>query len=142
MANCVSTSPRLLLAETNSDEALFFRRMFEQVARHWQVVWEKDGKAAVRRVLNQGFPDLLVTRIDLPQRSGLDLIEWIRSLQSPKAIPVLIYDTTPNATQRQQLSGWGVEDYLDKHSPPEKVKLVLRQLVIQIEKQAVLAGKE
>ena len=83
-----------------------------------------------------------MTRIDLPQRSGLDLIEWVRSLQSPKTIPVLIYDTTPNSTQRQKLAEWGVDEYLDKHSAPEKVKQILSQLVFQIEKQAVLAGKE
>jgi two-component system, chemotaxis family, chemotaxis protein CheY len=134
MRDILSTSPTLLLVESNEDEAVLFQRIFTSAARHWHLVWEKDGSSAVRRIMDHGFPDLLVTRIEMPRLSGIDLIEWVRSLQSPKFVPVLIYDRAPSSPQREQLSNWAVEEYLDKRSPPEKFKILLRRLVADIEK--------
>jgi CheY-like chemotaxis protein len=136
MSDLLSSSPRLLLVESNEDEAVLFQRVFGSVARHWRLLWEKDGSAAARQILNHGFPDLLVTRIELPRLNGIDLVEWVRSLRSPRFVQVAIYDRTPASSQREQLSLWGVEEYLDKRSPPEKMKAILRRIISKIELEA------
>jgi DNA-binding response OmpR family regulator len=130
-----SAPPRLLLVETNEDESFLFQRMFTQVARHWHVTWEKDTASAIRHMIDQGLPDLFVTRIEMPERTGVDAVEWIRSLQTPKSVPVLIYDRVVSTDRRKELSSWGVEEYLDKHAAPEKFKIILRRITFEIEKE-------
>ena len=101
---------------------------------------EKDGAAAVRRMVSNGFPNLLVTRLELPQRTGFDVIEWVRSLKSPRQVPVLIYDKGISPEQRKQLLEWEVAEYLDKHWPLEKFKTVLRRITFDVEKDLVAAN--
>ncbi len=135
-----SAAPRALLLESNEDEAVLFQRCFAEAARHWHVNREKDGAAAVRRMVSHGIPDLLVTRLELPQRTGFDVIEWVRSLKSPKPIPVLIYDRTISPDQRKQLLDLEVAEILDKHWPPEKFKTELRRIAYDVEKYLVAAN--
>jgi CheY-like chemotaxis protein len=130
-------APQALLLESNEIDSLLLQRVFREVAGHWHIAWEKDGAAAVRRIVNQGYPDLLVTRLDLPTRSGNDVIEWVRSLLSPKPVTILVYDGVVTSQQRQSLEPWGIKEYLDKHSSPEKLKIAIRRITTSIEKSMV-----
>jgi CheY-like chemotaxis protein len=131
--------PSFLLIENSEDHAILFQRTFAKVALHWQQVCVKDGTAAVHHMLFNGFPDLLVTAMETPRLDAVDVVEWVRSMKSPRTVPVLIYDRVPSPAQCEKFASLGVRDYLDKRSPGEKFRTVLTRLVATIEVSTIPA---
>jgi CheY-like chemotaxis protein len=87
----------VLHVEDNESDVLFFRRALEQVASPAPLVALVDGEQAIEylsgadpygdRVLHP-FPSLLLLDLKLPKKSGLEVLEWMKSkgLKRPRVI--------------------------------------------------------
>ena len=78
---------------------------------HYAVEWVRDGIAA-QRGLRQHDHDLLLLDLNLPQRSGLEVLRTLRALKN--SIPVLILTARDTVTDRVAGLDAGADDYLVK----------------------------
>lgn len=129
-------TPTLLLIERSQDSRRSFEKNFSKVALHWQIVSVADGSAAVHHMTFNGFPDLLVTSLDVPKLCAVDVVEWVRTMKSPKPVPILVYDSTPPDEIRDQLAKFSVCEYLDKTAPEPKFRTTLMRYVAMVESGA------
>jgi len=91
-----------------------------------QVVAEAgDGEAAWRAV-SKHMPDLLVTDIEMPHLTGLDLA--LRVQEAGLATRVVIITTFARAGYLRRALDAGVRGYLLKDAPAEKLAAALRQV--------------
>lgn len=84
-----------------------------------------DGDSALAEVQRLG-PDLLVTDIEMPGRTGLELAEAVRALELPTR--VVIVTTFARAGYLRRALDAGVRGYLLKDAPAEKLADALRQV--------------
>jgi two-component system response regulator DesR len=84
-----------------------------------------DGDIALAEV-QRLTPDLLVTDIEMPGRTGLELAEAVRALNLPTR--VVIVTTFARAGYLRRALDAGVRGYLLKDAPAEKLAEALRQV--------------
>lgn len=80
------TPPRVLLAEDNDD----LRRLLVSLisALGYEVIEARDGEEAWR-LMQECPPDLIVTDINMPRKSGIDLIRLVRK-DRLSAVPIMV----------------------------------------------------
>ena len=75
------------------------------------VDWVRDG-AAAQQALRTGAHDLLLLDIGLPQRDGLQVLQWLRG--ESLAVPVLVVSARDAVSDRVAGLNLGADDYLTK----------------------------
>ncbi len=81
----------------------------------------------VLKDLSSHLPDLVITDIKLPGKSGLDILSWLNS-HAPD-IPVIIitaFATLDNAIQALRL---GARDYIKKPFQPEEILMAIKKVL-------------
>lgn len=95
----IESRPTILVVDDNSDALLLARRALGQIDA--EVITVKSVEAALD-FLKFRIPDILVTDIVFPRKSGFSLLEALRRSSHLCAVPALV------------MSGHGEELYMDK----------------------------
>ncbi|MEI8243043.1 MAG: response regulator transcription factor [bacterium] len=88
---------------------------------------EAGDAAEVQRVLEQGTWDLLILDIDLPGRSGLEVLRDVRARQP--ALPVLMLTGYPYDTFAVQAIQAGATSYLSKDCDASELSAAVKKLL-------------
>lgn len=114
----------VLLVEDDSNDILFIERAFRKSGfdKHsMQIV--RDGDQAVAYLLGEGdyadrnrypLPGMILLDLKLPRRSGLEVLEWLRSQPVIKRIPVVILTSSRENIDIDRAYDIGVNSYLLK----------------------------
>lgn len=80
--------PQILLAEDSRDYMLQIVALFRDMAI--QLTWAANGQLAIEHVADEARPlDLLITDLDMPYRTGWDVIEATRLYRGPQ-VPIIM----------------------------------------------------
>src|SRR5215218_1570786 len=89
----------LLLVEDSEDDVFLMKRAFDRANLSCAIQIVKDGDKAVDYLCGSGMytdrfiyplPTLVLLDIKLPHRSGLEILQWIRSQPNLKSLPVVM----------------------------------------------------
>jgi CheY-like chemotaxis protein len=121
---------RILLAD-DSPQAL---RLGEQIltAQGFEVVSVTDGAVAMRR-LSDVNPDLLITDIYLPTKSGFELARFMKAEQSYRDIPIVFAASPADTFDEQDARNAGADVVLRK---PFEASALLQAVQTLLEKRA------
>lgn len=95
-----------------------------------------DGELAAKLV-EQLHPDILITDINMPKLSGLDLLRQVQKIDSN--IETLVVSGYSDFSYAKGAMALGVNDYLLKPFLPDELQEVLHKMGGQIEKRKALA---
>ncbi len=101
----------IMIAEDSVTQATYIRALLER-ANH-SVVVVKDGKQAVK-LLDETFPDIIVTDLNMPEMDGLELVEYVREHQPEVPVVVMTADGTEDTAVAALRKG--AASYLPKRS--------------------------
>ena len=119
---------RILVAD---DDAHTVRLLSMWLARNGHEVLEAcDGQAA-RDVLSKTQVDLVVSDVNMPRLSGLQLVEWVRSEISESLPMVMLTSRCDQASMAAQLGQHGVCVLPKPFSPSRLVVEIERLLSVQ-----------
>ena len=79
-----------------------------------------------RHLIESEYPDLLLTDIEMPGSTGLDLAEWARTEVPQTAVAILTTFARPGYLRRALEAG--VRGYLLKETPAEKLADSIRRI--------------
>lgn len=132
---------RILLAD-DSPQAL---RLAEQILKSQgiEVVSVTDGAVALRR-LGDVNPDLLITDVYLPTKSGFDLARYLRSQPEYRHIPVIFAAAPADEFNEQDALNAGADIILRKPFEASALLGAVQRLLersVQTEKNAGADGK-
>jgi CheY-like chemotaxis protein len=65
-------------------------------------------------------PNLILLDLNLPKRSGMEVLAELKSDESLRSIPVIIFSSSSRATDRNQSLKLGAEEYVTKPSSFER----------------------
>ena len=129
----------VLLVEDNEDDIFFMKMACQRtgIPHDFHVV--TDGDEAVQYLAGTGefadrtrhpLPDLVFLDIKLPKRDGHKLLEWIRSQDVFRSLPVVMLTTSQAESDINRAYKLGVTSYLRKISCPAEfgqgVRVILK----------------
>ena len=117
---------RILIVE---DNALNVKLFCDLLAAHGH-----DAKPVIdsRLALDQARefkPDLVITDIQLPHVSGLDLIQLLRDDQDLKAVPIMAVTAYAAAADEERIRSAGANAYVSKPISVKKFVAVVEELL-------------
>jgi two-component system chemotaxis response regulator CheY len=85
--------------------------------------------AEALEVLRNNWVDLVLTDLNMPVMTGVQLIEQMNADDRLKGIPVVVVSTEGSSTRIEDLKAKGVRAYLRKPFTPEKFREVITELL-------------
>ncbi len=110
--------------EVNITEAMRFLLSREG----WQVTTHSDGATAMK-VIREQEPDLVVLDYMLPGRSGLEILQDLRSEPEFNDLPVLMLTAKGQQRDREQAERAGVSRFMTKPFSNAEVIAAVRDLI-------------
>jgi len=130
----------VLWAEDDDNDAALLSRAWHKADVEDQLVRVRDGAEVIRYLRGDGvyadreqfpFPSLLLLDINMPGRSGLEVIQWLQSQSELPKLPVVILTSSAASHDVHEAARLGVRGYLVKPIDPNewvfKVKTVTSQ---------------
>jgi CheY-like chemotaxis protein len=119
---------RILLAEDNAVERIALAEML-RARSNCEVTEAEDGQAAWD-LLQGGFrPDICITDIRMPRLDGRQLIEKIRGDSTLAGLRLVVASTVRDRETIAALAQLRINGYLLKPFDPEKIRVLLDQLM-------------
>jgi DNA-binding response OmpR family regulator len=118
--------PRLLLAD---DDPVVFRLLEPRLrAEGWQLVQATDGEQA-EKVIAQGEIDLVVLDLNMPFRSGFDVLQWMTQMGLKRKTKVVVLSALNREETILRAFSLEADDFIGKPFNPEIVATRLRRLL-------------
>jgi DNA-binding response OmpR family regulator len=120
----------VIYVEDEPDDAFFMQRAFQQCAPHIELKILTNGQEAVRFFADDFTPErredfkpgLVLLDLNLPGRSGLDVLREIRSKPMLRVVPVIMYTSSNQTVDIVEAYKRGCSAYLVKPRSPDKLK--------------------
>jgi two-component system cell cycle response regulator DivK len=106
-----STRKKVLIVEDNDLNMKLFNDLL--VAHGYGTLQTKDGTEAVA-LARQHRPDLILMDIQLPEVSGLQVTQWIKSDEILRSIPVIAVTAFAMKGDEEKIRDGGCEAYIAK----------------------------
>ena len=144
--------PSLLLVEDDPNDALFVRRALNKLGIGDRVRLARDGMEAVEYLEGRGafadrkenpLPALILLDLKLPRKSGLEVLEWLRSVPGLQELPVAILTSSQEPGDVERARELGIVSYTVKPVDLHKLTRVVQslgRLWIKLAKEGVPSG--
>ncbi len=116
---------RILVVE---DDAHIIRVMCMWLTKSGHDVTEAKNGAVAQEFLAEGDFDLIVSDVNMPRVTGLELVRWLRQERSCNTPMILLSSRADQAGVRSQLEEFGVDLHPKPFSPSRLIRDIERQL--------------
>jgi len=125
----------ILYAEDEENDAFFLRRAFTAAEIPNPLVVVPDGQEAIHYCGGLGAgasgnppPCLILLDLNMPIKSGIDVLEWIRQASPIANVPVIILSSSLQPYDIQVAYSRGANAYLVKPSVPDELIAMARSI--------------
>jgi CheY-like chemotaxis protein len=131
-------SPAILYVEDEESDVLLLRLAFQRAGLSNPLIRAADGAAAIDYLAGNGpfadreqhpLPALVLLDLNLPCKSGPEVLEWLRRQPHFARLPVVVYTSSDRDMDRAKARRLGATDYLVKKSNVNEMASVARGLV-------------
>jgi two-component system, chemotaxis family, chemotaxis protein CheY len=86
------------------------------------------GLEAIEKLSLQAY-DLLILDLNMPDIGGIEVLEFVRSQDRLRAVPILVVTTRGDDTSRSRALGAGASDFMTKPFAPDAILAAVRKLL-------------
>jgi DNA-binding response OmpR family regulator len=112
---------KILLAEDNSGDIFLVRRALDKNRIEYDLITVGDGEAAMKFLDKadasrqpQDCPDLILLDLNLPRRSGSQILHRLKQSSACSHVPVIILTSSDSPSDRAAAKRLGAADYFCK----------------------------
>ena len=122
---------RILLADDDEDDRLFFKEAFDEIKINTKVSLVNDGVELMNYLLEDGnpLPHILFLDLNMPRKTGIDCLLEIKRLSHLKDIAIAIYSTSASDMDIEETFVQGANVYIKKPSDFNTLKKILEQVI-------------
>jgi len=117
----------LLIVDDSRSMRMVIRKILDMSGFKAGQYYEAGSGQEALEILDQHHVDLVLTDINMPAMSGLELLAKIRESEQWSKMPVIIVSTEGSQQRREEAVRLGAAGYLQKPFQPEEVREVLNQ---------------
>lgn len=127
----------LLIAEDDSDDVDLLRRVLLQTGTCNPVHVVQDGEEAIDYLSGKGkfadrnvfpLPRLMILDINMPRRSGLEVLEWLQTNLPGQTVPALVLTSSNAPKDIEQAFRWGAHGYFVKPMTLEELQTMFQRI--------------
>jgi CheY-like chemotaxis protein len=118
-------SKRIMLIDDDPDDQLFFRDAVQMIRPDIQCDGVSSSQEAFSKLKQAPLPDFIFMDLNMPVMNGFDCLDYLKSHEKYKNIPVVIFTTSKNVKDISKSRQLGARWYLTK---PDDFKLLCRKL--------------
>jgi CheY-like chemotaxis protein len=116
-------APTILIVEDNPTDVMLIRRAFAKANIGNPLQFVRDGDAAVHYLAGDEayadrdmypLPALVLLDLKLPRRSGLEVLQWLRSTSPLRRLPVVVLTSSKQSQDINRAYEFGANSYLVK----------------------------
>ncbi len=113
----------ILLVEDEWVDVMLLRRVFARLRLDANLVLAADGDEAIEYLsnattsspsANAPLPDLVLLDLNLPRRSGFEVLAWLRGQPSLRTLPVVVFSSSREDRDVERAYAAGANSYLVK----------------------------
>jgi CheY-like chemotaxis protein len=123
------SSTSVLIVEDDADDQYFISRAFQETGSDALLEIVSDGQSAIDffeqapvQRHEPGAPRLVLLDLNLPRKSGLDVLNWIRGNAKWKTIAVVVLTSSTSDDDMRQAYLRGANAYVIKPTDPTKLR--------------------
>lgn len=123
----------ILIAEDDPDDRFLLKKAFEENKAEETIVFVENGIKALEylktiRESNHLYPHLIILDLNMPFRSGKEVLKEIKEDSILKKIPVVIFSTSGNETVIDKCYEMGANTYIIKPISFEQLLKVVERI--------------
>ncbi len=124
-------SIRILLADDDEDDRLFFKDAIDELGLDTDVVMVEDGIELMEHLLNlEGdLPHVIFLDLNMPRKAGMECLQEIRNNELLKSLSVAIYSTSASENDIEESFIKGANIYINKPNDFTALKNVLNKVI-------------
>ena len=118
----------ILLADDDADDRTFFEDALEELALPAELSTVNDGVQLMKTLTatqKDLLPDVLFLDLNMPLKSGFECLTEIKSTETLKYLPIIIFSTSLDTTTVDKLYAQGATYYICKPGDFSKLKKVI-----------------
>lgn len=111
------------------DDAHSLRQLVEMVlSKHYLISVAENGAIGFETAINDNF-DLIISDINMPVMTGLELLQKLRATEVYKFTPILMLTTEASQEMKEQGKILGATGWIIKPFDPEKLLKVIERVL-------------
>lgn len=95
----------------------------------YEVRYEENPAKAIAWLRAGNTPDLIISDLNMPEMSGEEFLQFLKSDACYKSIPVIILSSVEDRVNRVKLFENGADDFLLKPFNPEEIRLRIGKIL-------------
>ena len=110
----------ILLVEDDHNDVLLIKRAFQKVNIANPIIVVNDGEQAISYLagrepyVDRNLPILVLLDLKLPRKTGHEVLEWLRTQQNLKRLPVVVLTASSESSDVNRAYDLGANSYLVK----------------------------
>ena len=122
---------KIMLADDDEDDVLFFKDAFAEIKIKTEVVVAKDGEELMAYLQKEdtALPTLLFLDLNMPRKNGMQCLQEIKQIERLKDIAIAIYSTSASEEDIEETFVKGANVYIKKPSDFGVLKKMLQQVI-------------
>ena len=129
-----TTQPKLLLADDDKDDCLFFKEALEELPVTAELIIVHDGEQLMRllgeRTTDPPPPHVLFLDLNMPRKNGFEVLSELKLDEKLQKLPVIIFSTSFAEDVANQLYKNGAHYYIRKPADFSQLKKLIYQAVM------------
>jgi CheY-like chemotaxis protein len=127
----------VLYAEDEENDAFFMERAFKQAGIPTPLVVVADGQVVIDYCSASGqyanraeypLPSLLLLDLNMPKKSGLEVLKWVRTQPSFYTLPVVVVTSSTQDADIHRAYIQGANAYLVKPAKPNELIVMVKAI--------------
>ena len=117
----------VLIVDDDADDRQLFEDAVKEIDERIECIAAKDGQQALELLKNSHghLPDLIFLDLRMPRFSGRRCLLEIKKDKLLSHIPVIIYTTSQEVEESQELKDMGAVHFMSKPDNPEEIYFLL-----------------
>ena len=112
--------PVVLLVDDDENDRIFFQRAVRKTGYEWKMAMAATGREAVDYLSGSGkfsdrsahpSPTHVLLDLKLPELSGIEVLEWIRTQPSLEELPVIVLSSSREPSDLARAKSLGIDAY-------------------------------
>ena len=122
---------RIYFADDDKDDRELFKEALDNTELSVKLDLFNDGKDLIEKFKeNKSLPDLIVLDLNMPNKNGIDCLNYIRKNKRLKNIPVAIYSTSSSPKDIDETFAKGANLFVSKPSSFNELIELIRELIL------------
>jgi CheY-like chemotaxis protein len=132
----------VLIAEDDTDDYNFFVEGFKKISKSFCITRAKNGLECITYLKTHDNPEIIFLDLNIPLKSGLECLKFIKDSEAFQHIPVVIYSTSHYIKHIDAAFKGGAHCYIVKPSNADLLVEALNTVLKRLEENLQLPRKE